>query len=151
MIVKYSWKETILFVFKNILFNSSTAVFISSLKIGSTFLILQIVQFMQWHMQTLGSQWINGQWRIHQGSQIHGFGCLAFQTGTTRIFFLNFKHWQHMASTASYPPPTSSHLFCNKPQYHDHVSTTGGIVVPSIMFLEFRHAVCAYQVSWLLF
>ena len=30
----------------------------------------------------------NGQPRIHQGNQIHGFGCPAFEIGTTWIFFL---------------------------------------------------------------
>ena len=29
-----------------------------------------------------------GQPRIHQGNQIHGFGCPAFEIGTTWIFFL---------------------------------------------------------------
>ena len=29
----------------------------------------------------------NGQPRIHQGNQIHGFGCLAFKIGTTWVFF----------------------------------------------------------------
>ena len=28
-----------------------------------------------------------GQPRIHQGNQIHGFGCPAFEIGTTWIFF----------------------------------------------------------------
>ena len=28
-----------------------------------------------------------GQPRIHQGNQIHVFGCLAFEIGTTWIFF----------------------------------------------------------------
>ena len=30
----------------------------------------------------------NGQPRIHQDNQIHGFGCPAFEIGTTWIFFL---------------------------------------------------------------
>ena len=30
----------------------------------------------------------NGQPRIHQGNQIHGFGRPAFEIGTTWIFFL---------------------------------------------------------------
>ena len=30
----------------------------------------------------------NGQPRIHQGNQVHGFGCAAFEIGTTWIFFL---------------------------------------------------------------
>ena len=34
----------------------------------------------------------NGQPRIHQGNQIDGFGCLAFEIGTTWIFFFNFEH-----------------------------------------------------------
>ena len=34
----------------------------------------------------------NGQPRIHQGNQIHGFGCPAFEIGTTWIFFFNFEH-----------------------------------------------------------
>ena len=29
-----------------------------------------------------------GQPRIHQGNQIHGFGCPAFEIGTTFFFFL---------------------------------------------------------------
>ena len=29
----------------------------------------------------------NGQPRIHQGNQIHGFGCPASEIGTTWIFF----------------------------------------------------------------
>ena len=29
----------------------------------------------------------HGQPRIHQGNQIHGFGCPAFEIGTTWIFF----------------------------------------------------------------
>ena len=33
-----------------------------------------------------------GQQRINQGNQIHGFGCPAFEIGTTWIFF-NFEHW----------------------------------------------------------
>ena len=36
----------------------------------------------------------NGQPRIHQGNQIHGFGCPAFEIGTTWIFFFNFEHWE---------------------------------------------------------
>ena len=32
-----------------------------------------------------------GQPRIHQGNQIHGFGCPAFEIGTT-FFFFNFEH-----------------------------------------------------------
>ena len=30
----------------------------------------------------------NGQPMIHQGNQIHGFGCPGFEIGTTWIFFL---------------------------------------------------------------
>ena len=31
----------------------------------------------------------NGQPRIHQGNQIHGFGCPAFELGTTGFFLIS--------------------------------------------------------------
>ena len=34
----------------------------------------------------------NGQPRIHQGNQIHGFGCPAFEIGTVWIFYFYFEH-----------------------------------------------------------
>ena len=45
-----------------------------------------------------------GQPRIHQGNQIHGFGCPAFEIGTTWIFFL-------ISNTGVVPPGQDSSIW----------------------------------------
>ena len=59
----------------------------------------------------------NGQPRIHQGNQIHGFGCLAFEIGTTWIFF-NFEHSAHRFSFIA-SELLVSHYYSMCPSYRE--------------------------------